>query len=71
MTPVAARRRQDAGRTDSRGRVGFACGFSLPGDGRHKWRPYVWRFTNNDVVKGQKTSRAICPATLKGEEVSA
>ena len=25
----------------SRG-VGFACGFALPGDGRHKWRPYVW-----------------------------
>ena len=22
--------------------VGFACGFALPGDGRHKWRPYVW-----------------------------
>ena len=49
MTPAAARRRQDVGRTDSRGcwacrreRVGFACGFALPGDGRHKWRPYVW-----------------------------
>ena len=42
MTPVAARRRQDVGRMDSRGRVGSVCGFSLPGDGRHKWRPYVW-----------------------------
>ena len=27
---------------DRRGRVGFACGFALSGDGRHKWRPYVW-----------------------------
>ena len=84
MTPVAARRRQDVGRTDSREVLGppmvspcrvilvsacrrgaiydarcrpqaarcrphglsrgvrFACGFALSGDGRHKWRPYVW-----------------------------
>ena len=59
MTPVAARRRQDVGRTDSRGcwvgrrgRVGFACGFALSGDGRHKWRPYVW--CGGDGVVGRR-----------------
>ena len=59
MTPVAARRRQDVGRMDSRGcwasrrgRVGSACGFALPGDGRHKWRPYVWR--GGDGVVGRR-----------------
>ena len=59
MTPVAARRRQDVGRTDSREvlgvssrGVGSACGFALPGDGRHKWRPYVW--CGGDEVVGRR-----------------
>ena len=59
MTPVAARRRQDVSRTDSRGCwacrrecVGSVCGFSLPGDGRHKWRPYVW--CGGDGVVGRR-----------------
>ena len=59
MTPVAARRRQDVGRmgcrgcwAGRRGRVGSACGFALSGDGRHKWRPYVW--CGGDGVVGRR-----------------
>ncbi len=35
-----------------RGCVGSACGFALPGDGRHKWRPYVW--CGGDGVVGRR-----------------
>ena len=35
-----------------RGRVGSACGFALPGDGRHKWRLYVW--CGGDGVVGRR-----------------
>ena len=41
-----------AGVGGRRERVGSVCGFALPGDGRHKWRPYVW--CGGDGVVGRR-----------------